>query len=201
MALHDNERNVGGRKASSLMDDAVVLPGSGTGSHEQRRGKGDREEILRDRQGSRARAILVDVIILLLLVGLALGIRTGYHALKNLYSPVWETRTVEFCVEMQGVDMDLVYDEKGNATFMDSGVWYTDQADGDLLGTVVKVDSEREEHGDTVTLYRTVTAEAKYRQGEGYYMGETPLLAGMQGQFRVTGMMGEGTVISLHEKT
>ena len=58
-----------------------------------------------------------------------------------------------------------------------------------------------EDGANTLTLYLTVEASAHYREGKGYRMGVTTLLAGMEGSFRAEGMVAEGTVISMHEKS
>ena len=52
-----------------------------------------------------------------------------------------------------------------------------------------------------MALYLTVTAEAKYREGQGYYVGSTRLLAGENGVFRTEGLITEGVIVSLQDLT
>ena len=52
-----------------------------------------------------------------------------------------------------------------------------------------------------VALYLTVSTEANYREGKGYYVGSTGLLAGESAIFRTEGMVTEGLIVSLTDQT
>ncbi len=148
--------------------------------------------------------VLVDLILLGVLFGVVVGGIFGYRALRDWYAPKWETRDVVFCVEMTGIDPDLVkYGQDGRPTMTGNGIWSSDRTDADLLGTVTSVRTVLVAGADgtnTLTVYLTVEAEAYYREGQGYRMGETMLLAGTEGVFRVKGITAPGHIISMHEK-
>jgi hypothetical protein len=157
------------------------------------------------RRGSRRwAAVLVDVILLLVLAGLITGAWFGFTVLRELYAPTWETRTVVYTVELQGVSPgDVQYSSDGRFVYIGAPVWSSVHTDADFLGTVTDVTSTRvtdEAGASTLTLVMTVEADAFYREGKGYRMGETMLLAGLTGEFRFKGMTAQGTVISLKEK-
>ena len=148
--------------------------------------------------------LLVDLILLAVLFGTVAGGILGYRALRDWYAPEWETRDVVFCVEMAGINPDLVkYGADGRPTMTGNGIWSSDYTDADLLGTVSSVRTvlvAAEDGTNTLTLYLTVEATAYYREGQGYRMGETMLLAGSEGTFRIKGITAKGSIISMHEK-
>ena len=95
------------------------------------------------------------------------------------------------------------YDQKkGQYTIMDNPIWSSDLTNADQLGTVVDVRTVLVSTGavNTVTLYLEVEAKAYYREGKGYRMGETMLLAGTTGTYRLQGLTADGIIISMHEK-
>lgn len=149
-------------------------------------------------------SILVDVIMLLVLIGLIAGAWLGIRIIRELYAPTWETRTVVYCVEIEGISPDDVkYGADGRYVFENKGMWSSDRTDADFLGTVTQARTVLvawDDGSNTVTLYVTVEAQAYYREGKGYRMGETMLLAGAQGDFRLEGMTAHGTIVSMHEK-
>ena len=171
---------------------------------ENSRGKGSGRVTLGRRGNRWWVSLLVDLVLLALLAGLIVGGVFGYRALRELYAPTWETRDVVFCVEMTGIDPNMVkYGQDGRPTFVNNPVWSSDHTDADCLGTVTDVRTvlvALEDGTNTLTLYLTVEAKAYYREGKGYRMGETMLLAGTEGVYRLEGMSAAGTVISMHEK-
>jgi hypothetical protein len=189
-------------KASSLPDSATahrpVSSNSGKTGGEGKRAMG--------RRGTRGWVTLVvDIILLLVIAGLTVGGVFAYRAIRELYAPTWETREVVFEVEMTGIDLDLVkYGQDGRPTMTGHPLWSSDRSDTDFLGTVTDVRTvlvSEEEGKNTLNLYLTVEATAHYREGKGYRMGATMLLAGMKNTFMAEGLVAEGTVISMHEKS
>ncbi|MBR5124017.1 MAG: DUF4330 family protein, partial [Clostridia bacterium] len=150
------------------------------------------------------KTLVVDLVLLVVIVGLVVGGVHFYRTLRDLYAPVWETREVVFCVRMDGIEPSMVkYGQDGRYTFTDKPIWSSDRTDADCLGTVTDVQTvlvSRDDGYNTVTMYLTVEAQAYYREGKGYRMGATMLLAGSEGVFRVEGMAAEGVIISMHEK-
>ncbi len=164
-----------------------------------------RGKVMLGRRGDRWWiSLLVDMALLLVLAGLIVGAVFGYRALRDLYAPVWETREVVFCVEMKGIDPELVkYGKDGRPTIVNNSIWSSDLTDADHLGIVTDVRSVLVPLNDgtnTLTLYLTVEANAYYRLGKGYRMGETMLLAGYEGVFRLESLSAQGSIISMHEK-
>lgn len=189
-------------KASSLADSATVhRPASPEGKESKGSGK-----VGLKRPGNRGWVTLVvDLILLAVVIGLVIGGIFAYRAIREMYAPTWETREVVFCVEITGIDPAMVkYGQDGRPTMTGHPLWSSDRTDADCLGTVTDVRTvlvSGEDGANTLTLYLTVEASAHYREGKGYRMGVTTLLAGMEGSFRAEGMVAEGTVISMHEKS
>ena len=189
-------------KASSLADSATVHRPA---SPEGKESKGGGKVGLR-RPGNRGWVpLVVDLILLAVVIGLVIGGIFAYRAIREMYAPTWETREVVFCVEITGIDPAMVkYGQDGRPTMTGHPLWSSDRTDADCLGTVTDVRTvlvSGEDGANTLTLYLTVEASAHYREGKGYRMGVTTLLAGMEGSFRAEGMVAEGTVISMHEKS
>ena len=98
--------------------------------------------------------------------------------------------------------MILIDETQGDLVIQGKSIWSSEQTDADMLGTVenVRMATVSTEGGDTMlTLYLDVRANAYYRKGEGYRMGETMLLAGSEGTYRLAGLAAEGTIISVRE--
>ena len=189
-------------KASSLPDSAATHRPASASSGKSR-GEGKRTT---GRRGTRRWVtLLVDILLLLILAGLISCGVFAYRAIRELYAPTWETREVVFGVEMTGIDLDLVkYGQDGRPTITGHPLWSSDRDDADLLGTVTDVRTvlvSGEDGENTLNLYLTVEATAYYREGKGYRMGATMLLAGMKGAFMAQGLVAEGMVISMHEKS
>lgn len=202
-SYHSN--GVDDRKASSFHEN----PGAGSGrSAATPQGGRESRDPLRRRDKRLWRAILVDVILLLVIAGVLVGAWFGYRAIRDVYAPTWETRAVVFTVRMENINPDMVkYHQDGRISFTDNPIWSSDRTNADRLGTVTRVTSELVSHVDengeeqnTLTLTLTVEATADYREGKGYRMGETLLLAGLEGDFRVEGMVAPGMIMTMHEK-
>ena len=193
------------RRSSGLPDNIrSPMTGSGGNAESVKSAKGTGKVAMGRRDRRLWVSLLVDVILLLVLVGLIVGAWLGLRALRELYAPTWETRTVVYCVEIEGISPDAVkYGSDGRYVFENKGIWSTDRTDADFLGTVTDARTVLvawDDGSNTVTLYLTVEAEAYYREGKGYRMGETLLLAGNRGDFRLEGMIAQGTIVSMHEK-
>ena len=194
-------------KASSLMDGATAHRPSPTEGKEPKDAapKGGTKNPHRPYDRKRWVSLVVDLILLVVLAGLIVGGVFAYRAIRELYAPTWETREVVFCVEMTGIDPAMVkYGQDGRPTIAGHALWSSDRDDADCLGTVTDVRTvlvSGEDGRNTLNLYLTVEAKAHYREGKGYRMGATMLLAGMKGSFLAEGLMAEGTVISMHEKS
>lgn len=192
------------RKASALTDGSRPQT-----SAPEEEGKGSPRRERKKEDGLRSRSmrpwvpILVDVILILVLAGLLVGGFFGYRAVRDVYAPVWENRDVVFCIRLDGIDSRFVLDENESyRNFLGESVWSSNSTNADHLGTVSNmriVQTTYEDNADKITLYITVTATARYRAGQGYYLGDTRLLAGMEGSFRLPGLSWDGVIISLCE--
>ena len=195
------KRNDTDSKPSSLSPSSAIRVSVPTEGKKDRKGKMGKKTTGR----SRSRVwvtVLVDLILLIVIAGLVVGGVFAYRAIRELYAPVWETREVVFEVEMKGIDLDNLEYDKITA-IKDRPLWSSDLADADLLGTVTDIQTFLipDENGEnTLTLHLTVEATAYYREGKGYRMGATMLLAGMKGTFMAYGLVADGMVISMHEK-
>ena len=191
---YQNERE---RKASALTDSTAREPvGTVSRPETDRTGSGRSA-------GRSALPIIVDVLVILVLIGIGVGAWFGYSLLKESYAPTWEERPITYCVEMEGIDPSIVkYGQDGRPTFVHNSIWSSGSADADLLGTVTDVQTvlvAREDGQNTLTLYLTVEANALYREGKGYRLGETRLLAGLKSEYRLSGLTAEGWIISLND--
>ena len=202
--FHRNEEPAEDKKLSGFSKPSRTAATGEQAASEGRRKTGVEGKIPRDQRNKRFwMALLVDLILLAVLFGAVAGCIFGYRALREWYAPEWETRDVIFRVEMTEIDPDLVkYGQDGRPTMVGNGIWSSDRTDAALLGTVTDVQTVlvvQEDGTNTLTLYLTVEATAYYREGKGYRMGETMLLAGAEGVFRVKGLTGEGRILSMHE--
>lgn len=193
------------RRSSGLPEDIRgPMTGSGGKADPAKGAKGTGKVAMGRRNRRLWVSILVDVILLLVLAGLIVGGWLGFRVVRELYAPTWETRTVVYCVEIEGISPDAVkYGPDGRYVFENKGIWSSAYTDADFLGTVTQARTilvAWDDGSNTVTLYVTVEAEAYYREGKGYRMGETMLLAGAEGDFRLEGMTAHGTIVSMHEK-
>lgn len=201
MAMKHDERELSERKASSLSGDTLTSL-SRTSKGSGKSGKDKKEKFLPGKRRFSLRGLLVDLALLLVLCGLGVGIWFGYRAVKNIYAPEWETRQISFVVEI--TDLGLEETNALRNTLSGCPLWYTSVADGDMLGKISQLDSvpyTNEEGEGVLALYLTVNAEAKYREGQGYYVGSTRLLAGENGVFRTEGLITEGAIVSLQDLT
>lgn len=202
---HHNGNGTGDRKLSGFSKRVrAEQAGDGSAADNGRAGKGSGKMMLGRRGNRWWTALLVDLILLVVLVGLVIGGVFGYRALRNLYAPAWETRDVVFCVEIRDISPDMVkYGQGGRPTMTNNPLWSSDQTDADQLGIVTDVRTVlvTVDGTNTLTLYLTVEAKAYYREGKGYRMGETMLLAGYEGLFRMESLTAQGTIISMHEKS
>lgn len=169
-----------------------------------REGRKRRHVVLAGRERRLWVAILVDFILLALVAGLLVGGVFGYRALREMYAPEWEVREVIFRVKMEDVppEMLLLDEEQGDLAVRGQPIWSSEATDADMLGTVQDVRTATvtaEGGGITLNVYLEVKANAYYRKGKGYRMGETMLLAGSTGVYRLAGLAAEGMIISVRE--
>ena len=201
MAIKRDERELSERKASSLSGD-TLKPLSHTVSGAGKQTKDKKEKRLSGKPRFSWRGLLVDLLLLAILCGLGGGIWFGYRSVKNIYAPEWEIRPISFVIEITDLELEQANDML--KTLPGCRVWYSADANGDLLGKINELEPVpyTDENGKgKVALYLTVSTEANYREGKGYYVGSTGLLAGESAIFRTEGMVTEGLIVSLTDQT
>ena len=195
MAIND-ERDVRLTKASSLENDALSEISSKsdkkTGVRHNADGRSNQKRAFR-------RGVVADLILLLVLVGLGMGAWLGYHAVRDMYAPVWEERSIELCVRITDIDYERADQLLSGLT--DHSLWHTDAVDGTEIGRVTDVRAvpSTVNGREIMTLYLTVEVTAQYRNSQGYFVGDVRLLAGATDLYRANGLVAEGTVVSLND--
>lgn len=145
----------------------------------------------------------VDVLLILFVIAVifvAVNIVAPMAFVSKLTSD--STRTIEYTVELEGVDKALAEKIKENDTVVDA-------VSKNALGTVSSVDSNTEYsvfdertgvlvyYEDRVNVLITVTASASYNKGEGYAVGERRIAVGEKLSLRFPDFSGEGYCIGL----
>ncbi len=186
------------RKASGLSP-REAAPDAGT-SRSRVRG----HRTASDAKDSRRRtAIWVDLLLILLLVGIVAGCIFGYRAFKSAYVPEWEDRNVIYVVEFAALDAEIL------PTYwnLDAPLYINDGEHPTPIGYLVEVpyiatlpaDPEAPSEVVYKTMRFVLRAPATYREGKGYFCGDTPLLAGSTWDLRLDGIAASGTVLSVME--
>ena len=167
---------------------------------EQRRGEQHRGKV----RGNRWSTFVLDILLILLVVGIAVGGYFTYRAIKQAYRPTYETRKLEFEIALTDVDRELA--EELRDGLQGDDIWYTDRTDGTRLGRideghVAESASSIKNNGgispDKVDIYLLVRANAQFREGKGYYVSDIRILSGDFGVFRVKGLVSEGYFVSV----
>lgn len=194
----------GEHKASSLTDSTQTTPAAGAPATAEVR-KDMSSTSLRRRDKRFLRTLLVDLITILLIVAAGFGAVYGYRWLQGMYAPEWDTRDVVYVVRFEGLSADMIpLNDSGKPALVGKPIYSSITTDADLLGTVtdaLAVPVSHEDGSTSVTLQLTVQASARYREGKGYWMGNTRLLAGDSGTYRLESMSAEGLIISLNQKS
>ena len=150
----------------------------------------------------------LDILLILLVVGVAVGGYFTYRAIKKAYQPVYETRKIEFEIALVNVDRGMAETLQNNLQGDD--IWYTDRTDGVRLGRIDEIrvaessTSPYENNGITaekVDVYLLVRADAQFRAGKGYYVSDVRILTGESSVFRVKGLVSEGYFVSVVDTT
>ncbi len=155
------------------------------------------------RKNRRGGAFVVDMVLIVLIVGVIVGGIFGYRALKQAYSVEWEEGiTVHLVVELANVDPTIDLSKED-----DMSVYFSSHVDADKIGVVTEVldsglmPSSTKDAASGNKYYRVaVEATARYRAGEGYYVGSESLLAGRGGHFRIGSYEMEGTLLLVTEQ-
>jgi hypothetical protein len=191
-------------KASSLTDSTQTTPTPGAPSAAEAR-KDMSSTALHRRDKRFFRTMLVDLITILLIVAAGFGAVCGYRWLQGMYAPEWDTRDVVYVVRFEGLPADMIpLNDSGKPALVGKPIYSSVTTDADLLGTVtdaVAVSVSHEDGSTSMTLQLTVQANARYREGKGYWMGNTRLLAGDSGTYRLESMSAEGLIISLNQRS
>lgn len=195
MAPHKDSKLPGGDKTSGIDGEATRVLRA---RRESRREGIDRLD--RASSGAKRRGTwMIDGVILVLIIGAAVGLYFAYSYLRDRYAPAWEERQVVYVLELTGVDSEMVaYGSGGEKALCGKDVYGSMKPSADLLGRVTEaVRVQDAEDPDRATLYLTIEATARYRAGRGYWMADTRLLCGETRRFRLAGLEVQGSILSL----
>ncbi len=143
--------------------------------------------------------VWVDILLILLLVGVVAGGIFGFNQFKKLYTPRYKLHTVMILVEFS--DLEAAYLPKywhmNAAAYISEGGM--DRPIATLSDVPLVVVQETEDGASPDELRKTVRillkAEAVYRPGEGYSVGEVPLWAGMIYNWSVDGIAAPAQIL------
>ncbi len=150
---------------------------------------------------------LLLVLVVLALIAALLYVFAPFSAVKNLLSS--EDKTIEYTVELLGVDKDDIGKIMENNVVVDaiskSQLGTVRVADYNYQYTVlqyVQKDDKAEgvlaEHPDKCNVLITISATAEYAQGEGYVVNQCRIAVGEKMQLIFPNYMGEGYCIDLN---
>ncbi len=150
--------------------------------------------------GNLRNARIADLVLLILLVAVIGGAVVGYRALKHAYAPEWETREIIYVIELPAVERHHAWKQ-----YWETAVYASSDVDAAPIGKLIAiprtVNTDDPALKDTHRkMYVTVSATAYYLPGKGYRVGDTTILAGAEGTFRVSGLSSKGMIISLYER-
>ncbi len=154
------------------------------------------------RNGKRRSFLVVDLILVVLIAGVIIGGLFGYRALKNAYAPKWEENVTVYLV-VEFVHLDSKTDLAGK---VDSSLYLSVSVDATAVGEMTEVLNEgpmpapqKDTAAQNVYGRVAVKCRARYRAGEGYYVGNEQLLAGRTGVFRLGAYEAEGSILIVTE--
>ena len=138
--------------------------------------------------------VIVDIFIGIIILAIFVGIVVGAYFLFRYYTDDYE-----------GIDIEYVFispceeDREAFRTVKNKELYF--DADGNTLyfGKVSEIDVTESKDGDKY-LVLTVNANAKFKSGEGYSVGDRKIAVGSEFSFRVDGRIIAGTVVELYEK-
>ena len=155
------------------------------------------EDIPHSTDSRRKGSVWVDLILLVVLATVIVGGVMGYRTLKRVYAPEWEERDIVFVMDVSHVNASILPD----FWHAEAPLYVSDSVDaapvGYLMDSPYVMDDASEDGYVTVRLL--LHGKARYRKGEGYYCGNTPILAGLSGDVRVDGVSGNGMIMMVLE--
>lgn len=197
MAPHKDSILPGGEKTSGIDGGATHA------LHARRESRREGIDRLGKASGRKRRGTwLIDGIFLVLIIGAVVGIYFLYSHLRDKFAPAWEERPVVYVLELTGVDSEMVaYESSGEKALCGKDVYGSMKPGADQLGRVTEaIRVQDAENPDRVTLYLTVEATARYREGYGYRMADTRLLCGETRGFRLAGLEVQGSILFLQTR-
>lgn len=147
-------------------------------------------------------SVVADILLLAVIVGIVVGAWFGVRALKKAFTPNEQACSISYCVALYDLTPEsFLYTEDGSYAIVTNPIWFSDRGDGDEIGKVTSLDfvlNMNEDYDDTVTAYVTVEADAVYREDTGYFVGNTRIVSGLEGGFRMNGLFANGKVVSMN---
>lgn len=197
-----NDRDFGTAAKASALTARETADAAEGGKRTRSRALGD-DAAPGSSSGRRGGAIWADIVLLVVLIAVVIGGVLGYRAVKNAYAPAWEERKVVFVVEFACIDAEIIPD----FWHADAPLYTSDKADALPIGylmsspDVIPLPTDPEESDGRIckTVRLTLHSTVSYREGQGYYCGETPILAGLSGELRIDGISGTGMITAVYE--
>lgn len=166
-------------------------------------------------KNKRGRFNLIDfllIVIILLVIATVFYVFAPFSAVKNLISS--QNVTIEYTVELVGVDKDMINKIKENDSVIDAvsknPIGTVQVADYNYPNTVLQyVEAENEdaiegilvEHPDKCNVLVTISASAEYMEKAGYTVNHCRIAVGEKMQMIFPNYIGEGYCIDFSVKS
>ena len=143
--------------------------------------------------------LVVDIIIALLMIAILAAIVVGAYAVFRYFTVDYENASVSYTVmiktdelkHFKNIKSELEDDSKFKA------VYYESNGSVEYFGRITSVEIFEDEE----TVLVTVTAGAKYRAAEGYYIKDTRIAVGVSCDMRISAEVFNATVVELEKKS
>ncbi len=195
---HDPHRDRPTKASGLTARDEMGAPTRDRHTHGRPSGSGD---VSTGTHRRRVGVIVVDMLLVVLFCGAIVGGFFGYRAFRNAYAPKEEMRETVLLVELSCLDVEAVPDY-WNA---DAPMYVSDEVGAEPIAYLsdvpyIKTLPPDPEHPDAPlqkTVHLLLHTTAEYREGEGYFVGDTALYAGMVYDVRVDGVSTSAMILSV----
>ncbi len=190
---HDRKDSRSTKASSLTAGDTPAAPPTGRRTRSRSFGDG---EAVPGASGRRRGVIFTDILLIVLICGMVVGGFFGYRVLQKIYVPEQQDCEVILLVEIPRLDAEAV-PPYWNAN---APVYISDAVGNEPIARLSDVTSIVKHPTDS--NYRTVRlvlrATAQYREGEGYFCGNTQLLAGAVYELRVDGVSASSMITAVY---
>ena len=195
-----NDRDFGTAKKASVLTARETADAAEGSKRTRNRVFGD-DATVGSPSGRRGGAVWVDLILLVVLVAVVVGGVLGYRAVKNAYAPAWEEKEIVFVVELSAIDEAILPDY----WHAEAPLYTSNATDAAPLGylmdrpEILPTSATAEDGRVCKTVRLALHNKVSYREGQGYFCGNTRILAGLSGDLRIDGISGVGMITAVYE--